>query len=91
MIVLDSKDRDSQAPNQETASQELAAEVAIPKITPYAQTAVQADFGTGSKPKALEAEYTGPNYLGQLGRLLGLQLGIGAAMIGSVWLLSLFI
>lgn len=48
MIVL-SKDREPQAVATAEKSQELVAAVAIPRITPYAQSAVQADFGKVSK------------------------------------------
>lgn len=49
MIVLSTKNQEYQSAPAECSSQELVAAVAIPKITPYAQTAVQADFGKGSE------------------------------------------
>lgn len=89
MIVLSTKDQEHQRALVEAPGQELAAAVAIPKITPYAQTAVQADFGADSKSKELEAEYTGPNYLGQLGQVVSFQLAVCTAIAGGAWLVGL--
>ena len=93
MIVL-SKDREPQAVATAEKSQELVAAVAIPRITPYAQSAVQSDFGKASKVEQNRvhselAQAGGPGRsrasLGLIGEMVFL---VGAVAMPLVFLLS---
>jgi len=88
MIVL-SKDREPQSVADSEKSQELVAAVAIPRITPYAQAAVQADFGTDSSSKELEEEYTGFDYVRQLRVMMGTFMTLGGLLFGGLYIYSL--